>query len=57
MNYIDTYLKLQSMILNESFSLLTEGKHWPEDYLKTAFNTIKNSPLGKTSWYKDEYIL
>ncbi len=38
-------------------SLLTEGKHWPEDYVKTAFNTIKNSNLGKQSWYKEEYLL
>ena len=25
---------------------LSEGKHWPEDYVKTAFNAIKNSELG-----------
>ena len=35
---------------------LAEGKHWPEDYVKTAYNTIKQSTLGKQSWYKDEYI-
>lgn len=27
--------------------MLTEGKHWPEDYMKTAFNAIKASPLGQ----------
>ena len=45
-------------MLDESFNkhMLNEGKHWPEDYLKTAFNTIKNSPLGQTSWYSDEFI-
>jgi len=37
--------------------ILTEGKHWPEDYAKTAYNTIKNSPLGKTSWYSEEFLL
>jgi hypothetical protein len=30
--------------LNES--ILTEGKHWPEDYVKTAKNLIKQSQLG-----------
>ena len=24
----------------DSKNLLTEGKHWPEDYEKTAFNAI-----------------
>ena len=57
MNFIQRYFLSQRSLLNESFTLLTEGKHWPEDYLKTAFNTIKSSPLGKTNWYKDEYIL
>lgn len=37
-------------------SMLSEGKHWPEDYIKTAFNTIKNSDLGKQSWYTDDLI-
>ena len=36
--------------------MLVEGKHWPEDYIKTAFNLIKNSQLGKQSWYSDDYI-
>lgn len=35
---------------------MTEGKHWPEDYVKTAFNLIKQSKLGQASWYNDEYI-
>jgi hypothetical protein len=26
--------------------LISEGKHWPEDYVKTAKNIIKASPLG-----------
>ena len=36
-------------MLDEAFSkdaLLTEGKHWPEDYEKTAFNLIKQSSVG-----------
>ena len=33
--------------------LIGEGKHWPEDYKKTAHNTIKSSPLGKKDWYSD----
>ena len=46
-------------MLDEAFSkdaLLTEGKHWPEDYAKTAFNIIKQSPVGQQSWYSDNYI-
>lgn len=35
---------------------LTEGKHWPADYVKTAYNMVKQSELGKQSWYYDEYI-
>lgn len=37
-------------------SIVSKGKHWPEDYIKTGYNTIKASPLGKTSWYSDNYI-
>ena len=37
-------------------SILSEGKHWPEDYKKTAINTIKKSSLGRTSWYSDDLI-
>ena len=37
-------------------SILTEGKHWPADYVKTAFNAIKASPLGQQSWYSDNFI-
>jgi len=45
-------------MLDESFNkqMLNEGKHWPEDYLKTAFNAIKNSPLGQLHIYSDEFI-
>ena len=35
---------------------LTEGKHWPEDYIKTAINTIKSSALAKQSWYSESAI-
>ena len=35
-------------------SILTEGKHWPEDYKKTAINTIKNSKMPELKWYYDE---
>ena len=36
-------------MLDEAFNknIITEGKHWPEDYVKTAFNTIKASALGQ----------
>jgi len=36
--------------------VVTEGKHWPEDYVKTAYNLIKQSKLGRASWYSDSYI-
>ena len=35
---------------------VSEGKHWPEDYKKTAINNIKNSQLGKADWYSDDLI-
>ncbi len=46
-------------MLDEAFGkdvFLTEGKHWPEDYIKTAFNAIKSSPIGQQPWYSDDYI-
>ncbi len=36
-------------MLDEAFNkecIITEGKHWPEDYVKTAYNAIKSSALG-----------
>ena len=39
-----------------SGQILTEGKHWPEDYIKTALNLIKQSPIGQQSWYSDTFI-
>ena len=35
-------------MLDEAFGkkVITEGKHWPADYAKTAFNAIKSSLLG-----------
>lgn len=36
--------------------VLTEGKHWPEDYIKTAYNLIKQSTLGQQFWYTDSLI-
>ena len=36
--------------------LISEGKHWPEDYVKTGYNIIKASPLGQQSWYSDQFI-
>ena len=45
--------KFKSSLLE---TILSEGKHWPEDYKKTAINTIKNSELGKQSWYTDDFI-
>ena len=59
----ESIIKCESVDKNsvdESFckeKMLTEGKHWPEDYIKTAYNLIKQSKLGQTSWYSDEYIL
>ena len=48
------YIDYLAHMLDEA--LLAEGKHWPEDYKKTAFNSIKNSELGKQSWYTDSFI-
>jgi len=36
-------------MLDECFhkeQFLTEGKHWPEDYIKTGINLVKASSLG-----------
>ncbi len=41
---------------SDSTKILSEGKHWPEDYVKTAKNTILNSDLGKASWYSEKAI-
>ena len=35
---------------------VSEGKHWPEDYKKTAINMIKSSPLSGVAWYSDDLI-
>lgn len=38
-------------------SILTERvKHWPEDYKKTAINTIKNSSLMDKEWYDKDFV-
>ena len=43
MNYISTYLQHQRRLLEESISqFLTEGKHWPQDYLRTASDKLKS---------------
>ena len=42
MTYISTYLQHQRQMLEESVSqFLTEGKHWPQDYLRTSFDKLK----------------
>ena len=42
MTYISTYLQYQRRLLEESVSrFLTEGKHWPQDYLRTASDKLK----------------
>jgi len=49
MKAIDRQIYYWAHMLDECFykeRFLTEGKHWPEDYVKTAYNSIKNSPLG-----------
>lgn len=45
---IDKQIYFWAHMLDEAFSkhVLTEGKHWPEDYIKTAVNLIKQSPIG-----------
>ena len=40
-------MKRFSTFLLEKKAVLTEGKHWPEDYVKTAVNLIKTSKLGQ----------
>ena len=40
----------------DSKRLISEGKHWPADYIKTGMNMVKNSSLGKQSWYNDAFI-
>ena len=43
MNYISTYLQHQRRLLEESvLQFLTEGKHWPQDYLRTASDKLKS---------------
>ena len=43
MKYISTYLQHQRRLLEESVSqFLTEGKHWPQDYLRTASDKLKS---------------
>lgn len=59
MDYFQQQLYYWTHMLDDAFgskSILTEGKHWPEDYIKTAYNTIKASQLGQQAWYTDEYI-
>ena len=56
---VDTYIQYWAHMLDEAFckdKLLTEGKHWPEDYIKTGINLVKASPLGQQPWYLDAYI-
>ena len=53
-NKVNNFMKTDKQIhfwahmLDEAFNkhMLTEGKHWPEDYIKTAINLIKQSPIG-----------
>ena len=55
---IDKHIYQWAHMLDECFNkqMLAEGKHWPEDYKKTAYNAIKSSLLGKQSWYSDGFI-
>ena len=53
----DKQIYFWAHMLDEAFSkMLTEGKHWPEDYIKTAVNLVKRSPIGKQLWYSDAFI-
>ena len=54
----DKQIHFWAHMLDEAFSkhMLCEGKHWPEDYIKTAVNLVKQSPIGQQSWYSDELI-
>ena len=54
--HIKWFLEKKDNMLKDKRKILTEGKHWPEDYVKTAFNAIKASPLGRQSWYTDNFI-
>ena len=58
MKYTDKQIYFWAHMLDECYDkrLLTEGKHWPEDYAKTAFNLIKQSKLGQQSQYSDDAI-
>ena len=40
----------------KSKKFLVEGKKWPDDYRKQAYDLIKNSGLGRASWYNDKYL-
>ncbi len=37
-------------------SVISEGKHWPADYIKTAKNTVKASKVGDKKWFEDIYL-
>lgn len=44
----DRMIHYWAHMLDEAFckTMLAEGKHWPEDYIRTAYNAIKASKLG-----------
>lgn len=48
------YIEYLAHMLDEA--MLTEGKHWPKDYVKAAVNRVKASPLGQQDWYTDDMI-
>ena len=58
MKLSDYQIHYWAHMLDEAFNkhMLTEGKHWPADYVKTGINLVKASQLGQQSWYLDSYI-
>jgi len=55
MKYIEEYLDSQAKMLEESFSkFVNEGKHWPEDYVKSATNKLVNRYHLQTQEQIDE---
>ena len=54
----DNQIYFWAHMLDEAFNkhMLSEGKHWPADYVKTGINLVKASQLGQQSWYSDSYV-
>ena len=53
---MNSFAYLNVNIDMDSKRLISEGKHWPADYIKTGVNMVKNSSLGQQSWYTNAFI-